>query len=274
MMFDWYQAGVVDSPDYILGHLRDAFDIADVERATPRNGYEHAAKIARGSRTLCEALWGGNTGDRVMVVGTGSNASPVASLVRSEWPDHHLIRADVAEDYDEPDAFEILSAMMLRIADTHRLKVTHYGDWHRGESGRTLYVGSRQSPVMARLYEKGLEQRAKGYSPNASADWVRLEVEVKPKRADARKHLATLEPDDFMACSPWTREVARCLFETSLEAITGLGTIKRMSDDDRALSALVKQYGGLLGRLRDSEGSWDSLGRLLGRLVDESATRH
>lgn len=274
MMFDWYQAGVVDSPDYILAHLRDAFEMSDIERAKPRNGYEQAARIARGPTTLCEALWGGNTGDRVLVLGTGSNASPVASLVRSEWPDHHLVRADVAEDYDEPDAFEILSSMMLNIADKHRLKVTHYGDWHRCENGRTLYVGSRQSPVMARLYEKGIEQRVKGYSPSASPDWVRLEIEVKPKRHDARKHLATLQPDDFMACSPWTREVAQCLFQSSLEAITGLGTIKRMSDDDRALAALVKQYGGLLQRLESGEGSWENLGRLLGRLVGESSTRH
>lgn len=268
MMFDWYAAGVVDSPDYILGHLSDAFDLSDVERVMPRNGYTDAAKVVRGSTTLCEALWGGNTGDRVMVVGTGANASPVASLVRSEWPDHLLIRGDVAEDYDEPDAFDALSALMLNVADKHRLKVTHYGDWHRAEMGRTLYVGSRQSPVFGRLYEKGLEQRAKGLSPDASADWVRLEIEVKPKRADARKHLATLEPDAFMACSAWTREVAQCLFESSLEAVTGLGTIKRLSDDERALAHLVSQYGPLLGRVRNDEGSWDAVGRLLGRLID------
>jgi len=268
MMFDWYQAGVVDSPDYILQHLQGAFDLADIEEAKPRNGYTRAARIARGPTTLCEALWGGNTGDRVLVLGTGAHAAPVASLVRSEWPDHHLVRADVAEDYDEPEAFDILSGMLLNVADQHRLKVTHYGDWHRCENGRTLYVGSRQSPVMARLYEKGLEQRVKGYSPEASADWVRFEVEVKPKRNDARKRLAALEPDDYMACSPWTRDVARVLFESSLEAITGLGTIKRMTDDERALSALVKQYGGLLDRLKTGEGSWESVGRLLGGLVD------
>lgn len=272
MMFDWYAAGVVDSPDYILGHLSRAFDLSDVQRVKPRNGYADAAKIVRGSTTLCEALWGGNTGGRVLILGTGANASPVASLIRSEWPDHHLVRADIAEDYDEPDAFEALSALLLNIADKHRLKVTHYGDWHRGENGRTLYVGSRQSPVMARLYEKGAEQRVKGYAPAASMDWVRLEIEVKPKRADARKHLATLQPDDFMACSAWTRELALCLFNSDLVPITGLGTIKRMSDDERALAALVKQYGGLLGRLNDEHGSWDAVGRLLGRLVDEKET--
>lgn len=270
MMFDWYQAGVVDSPEYILRHLQSAFELSDVEETKPRNGYTRAARVARGSTTLCEALWGGNTGDRVLVLGSGANASPVASLVRSEWPDHHLVRADVAEDYDEPEAFDVLSSMLLNIADQHRLKVMHYGDWHRKENGRTLYVGSRQSPVMARLYEKGLEQRSKGYSINASPDWVRFEVELKPKRNEARKHLATLEPDEYMACSPWTRDVAQVLMNTSLEAITGLGTIKRMSDDDRALAALAKQYGGLLSRLKSDEGSWESVGRLLGRLVEGS----
>lgn len=267
-MFDWYSAGVVDSPDYILSHMSSAFDLSDVERSSSRNGYTHGAKVVRGSNTLCEALWGGNTGDRVMVVGTGENAAPVASLVRSEWPDHYMLRSDVAEDYDEPGAFDALSALMLNVADKHRLKVTHYGDWHRAESGRTLYVGSRQSPVFGRLYEKGLEQRSKGLSATASPDWVRLEIEVKPKRADARKRLATFEPDQFMGCSAWTREVAQCLFQSSLEAVTGLGTIKRMTDDERALAHMVKQYGSLLGRVRNEQGSWDALGRMLGRMID------
>ncbi|WP_460543878.1 replication initiation factor domain-containing protein, partial [Halomonas shantousis] len=255
MMFDWYSAGVTDSPDFILGRLSEGFDLADVERSKPRNGYEHAATVIRGSRTLCEAFWGGNTGDRVLVVGTGENAAPVASLVRSEWPDHHLIRADVCEDYDEPDAFPILSHMMLNVADDHRLKVEHRGDWHREELGRTLYVGSRKSPVYCRLYEKGLQHRTEGLNASASPDWVRLEIEVKPKRNDARKHLATLQPDEFMACSPWTRDVSRLLFESSLDAITGIGTVKRASDRDRALAAMVKQYGKHLESLRNDEGS-------------------
>ena len=109
MMFDWYQAGVTESPEYVLQRLSGAFDMASIERSKPRNGYAEAIQVKRGSTTLCEALWGGNTGGRVLVMGTGDNAAPVASLVRSEWPDHHLVRADVAEDYDEPDAFESLS---------------------------------------------------------------------------------------------------------------------------------------------------------------------
>lgn len=272
MMFDWYSAGVTDSPDYILGRLQDGFPMSDIELAKPRNGYEQAASLVRGSNTLCEALWGGNTGDRVLVVGTGQNAAPVASLVRSEWPDHHLIRGDVCEDFDEPDAFPILSEMMFNVADQHRLKVSHQGDWHRCEEGRTLYVGSRKSPVFCRLYEKGLEHRSKGWNPAASRDWVRLEIEVKPKKNDARKLLATLQPDDFMGCSPWTRDVSRMLFDSSLEAITGLGTIRRLSDRDRALAAMVRQYGKHLESLKSDEGSWCAVGRILGAMIDSTDT--
>lgn len=268
MMFDWYQAGVTESPDFVLSHLQSSFDLADIEGSRPRNGYTHAAKIIRGSRTLCEALWGGNTGNRTLVLGTGENAPQVASLLRTEWPEHYLVRADVAEDYDEAGAFDVLSSLLLNVADEHKLKVTHHGDWHRAESGRTLYVGSRQSPVMARLYEKGCEQRVKGYAPNASMDWVRLEVEVKPKRSDARLKLASLLPDEFMSCSPWTRQVSKLLFDSELDPITGLGTIRRLSDDERSLAAMVKQYGPLLSRMHAQSGSWDAVGKLIGGLVD------
>lgn len=268
MMFDWYSAGITDSPDFILARCSDAFQGSDIRRASPTRGYHQSVEVVRGTRKLCTASWGGNTGDRVLLEGSGENAAPVASLVRSEWPDHLVTRADVAEDFDEPEAFNILSHMMLSIADQYRLKTDHRGDWHRCENGRTLYVGSRKSPVYGRLYEKGCEQRSKGISPTASTDWVRLEIEVKPKRHEARKNLATVEPDDFMRCSEWTREVSRLLFGSSLTAITGLGTIKRQSDHERALAALVKQYGNHLKALKDDEGSWCAVGRVLGALID------
>lgn len=270
MMFDWYGASVTDSPDHILSVCSDAFDMADLKRASPTRGYEQSVEVVRGSRRLCVASWGGNTGNRVLLEGSGESAAPVASLVRSEWPDHMVNRADVAEDFDEPEAFASLSHMMLSIADQFRLKTEHRGDWHRCENGRTLYIGSRQSPFYGRLYEKGYEQRSKGINPNASSDWVRLEIEVKPKRHQAKKDLASVEPDGFMAYSPWTREISRLLFDSSLEAVTGIGTIRRQSDQERALASLVRQYGNTLRGLRSEQGSWESVGILLGSLIDSS----
>lgn len=46
-----------------------------------------------------------------------------------------------------------------------------------GRIGHTLYLGSRESDVFLRVYEKGLEQ-------NVSFDWVRWELEIKHEKAD------------------------------------------------------------------------------------------
>lgn len=266
--FDWYKAGVCDSPDYILGHLMGGFEMSSVVSSRPQHGYAEAADVRRGDRRICSVQWGGNTGDRVMVEASGSEAAPVASLVRSEWPDHYLLRADVAIDVDMPDAWDSLYMMATTLADKYRLKVKHVGDYHRAEDGRTVNVGSRQSSVMMRVYEKGIEQRVKGVNPHASVDLVRVETEVKPKRAAARLHCASLSPVQLLGCAPFTAEAARLLLDESVERVTGLNRLKRPSDRDRALAAMVKQYGRHLESLLDDEGSWCAVGRILGAMVE------
>lgn len=266
MIFDWYQAGIEAKPEVVVDHLCGSFDLADVQPAIPKNGYATAVKVVRGEHCLAEVSWGGNTGKRVLVKGSGSDSPAVASILRAKWPRHQVVRADVCEDYNEPQAFDALSSMLINVADQHRLKVTHYGDWHRGEDGRTLYVGSRQSCVYLRLYEKGHQMRSKGLD-SASLDWVRLEVEVKAKQQVARYHLSQLEPDEFMGCSEWTTQIAGMLLESSLRRVTGLGTVRQPTDRDRALSALVKQYGRHLEGVRNDAGSWEAVGRLLGEMI-------
>lgn len=268
--FDWYKAGVSDSPDYILGHLMGGFDMSSVVSSRPQHGYAEAAEVKLGERRLCSVQWGGNTGDRVMVEASGSEAAPVASLVRSEWPEHYLLRADIAIDIDLPDAWDSLSSMALNLADKYRLKTRHVGDYHRAEEGRSIYVGSRQSPVMMRVYEKGIEQRVKGVDSRASLDLVRVETEVKPKRAAARLHCATLSPSELLGCAPFTAEAARLLLDESVERVVGLNRLKRPSDRDRALAAMVKQYGKHLDSLMNEKGSWCAVGDVIGRMLEDS----
>jgi DNA relaxase NicK len=58
------------------------------------------------------------------------------------------------------------------------------GDDDRGlTTGHTLYLGSRQSNTLIRIYDKALEQRSKGVE--LSTPWVRWEVELKEERAHA-----------------------------------------------------------------------------------------
>ncbi len=131
-------------------------------------------------------------------------------------------------------------------------------------------MGSRKFPVMLRLYEKGKQLQGEGLA-SASSDWVRVEFEVKPKREAARLNLAVTEPDDFVGCSKWSHQMAGMLLESSVRRIEGLGTVRRPSDRDRALAALVKQYGRHLDDVCNDLGSWEAVGRRLGQMI---AARH
>lgn len=266
MRFDYYQAGIESHPKGIIDHMVSSFDMSGAEPIKPQNGYEFAYGIRRGEITLATVMWGGNTGGRVLVKGSGPDSPEVASIIRNEWPRHQVVRADVCVDYDEPQAFDALSGMALNVADEYRIKVEHQGDWHRALEGRTLKLGSRQSPMYARIYEKGRQMQGEGMA-SASPDWVRVEFEVKPKRHAARYNLAVTEPDDFVGCSKWSHHMANMLLESSVRRIEGLGTVRRPSDRDRALSALVKQYGRHLDSVRADVGSWDAVGRMLGAMI-------
>lgn len=266
MIFDWYQAGVERDIQTVLGSLQRHFDLSDVRPEKPLNGYEQAASVSRGPVTLARVQWGGNTGHRVQVKSTGAYAGPLAEFCRGEWGQDHVVqRADVAEDFDEPEGFQILTSTALVLADQYRLKTNYQGDWHRGEA-RTLYVGSRQSPVMLRIYEKGHQLRQEG-EWKASLDRVRVEYEFKPKRERARRLFAHIEPEEMIGASTWTRELAACIHHLDLEPITGMGTVRRASDRDRALAYMVKQYASVMESLREEHGSWSSVGDHLGDLV-------
>lgn len=266
--FDWYAAGVTDSPDYILEYLRHGLGCdPDVRRVYPQNGYTDAAVIAVGDRKLCAAAWGGNTGDRVLVTGTGENAPSVASLVRSEWPDHLLIRGDVRVDVDDPAAWDTLYGMGVSLGKKYRLKLEHHGDYVRGENGRTLNIGSRQSPAYARIYEKGHQLRSEGV-PGVSLDLVRFEAELKPKRRTARAAMASLSPTQMLGAAPFLTEAAALLLGDDVPRVTGLNRLKRPSDRDRALAHAAQQYRKHFASLRADLGSWCAVGEYLGNLVE------
>jgi len=266
--FDWYAGGITDSPDYVLGYLREGLGCdPDVHRVYPKNGYTDSAVISLGDRVLCSASWGGNTGDRVLVTGTGENAPPVASLVRSEWPDHLLVRADVRIDVDDPTAWPTMYNMGVSLGKKHRLKLEHHGDYVRGENGRTLNIGSRQSPAYARIYEKGHQLRAEGVS-GVSLDLVRFEAELKPKRRAARVVMASLSPAAMLGGAPFLAEAAQLLLGDDVPRVTGLNRLKRPSDRDRALAHAAHQYRKHFASLRAELGSWGAVGDYLGKLVE------
>ena len=265
MRFDYYTASIDSKPDHVLEFLRSSYDLSDIQPMAPKNGFERAYGVVRGEHVLARVQYGGPAvGPRVWASASGEDAPPFVDLVRSEFADtHNLLRADVAIDYCEPGAWDKLYGLGIETADKFGLKVKHVGDYHRNEDGRTLYIGSRQSPAMQRIYEKGKQL---GGNP----DYVRSELEVKPQNANAKRTYAYAPPEQMWLATKWTQHV--------LEALTGmtglrpapLGTIRKKSDDERALEFMAKQYGNVLRRkLEELGGDMESFGLFVAGLISK-----
>lgn len=274
MRFDWYQCTMKDPA---VSYEPGQFCLTLADRlggrvATERGlyGYTEQAVIRAGDGDVrARVLYGG--ANRWPNAWASSDATDrFVDLVREEWPDDHLVtRMDCAEDYR--CSFESLCEPFLRLADEYRLRVSQAGDWYRMEAGRTLYVGSRKSPVFLRCYEKGLEQIGKAPSVAAAAriprDWCRVELVVRPEKGPARARAAHGSAEDGWGYAAWSRELASRLMGLDVERVAISSW--RQSDDERALEFMVRQYRQALGRRAEVEGSWEALGRLLGRKVGQ-----
>lgn len=255
--FDYYQGSVNAAPDCVIPALAERFSFSAVDAAKATNGYERACVIHRGDNKLATVQWGGNTGDMTQIKGTGENAAQVAEIIRDIWPHHRLQRADVAEDYSEPDVFKTLTDHAVYLANHYGLKLNQIGDWVRDDvmgKGRTLEVGSRQSPGFLRIYEKGKEKAVRSGGECTDPDHARAEVEIKPQNRYQGFALAKLEPRDYWRCTPFLNEYSKILFQSDMERIR-LHNVTKLSDDDRALQMMLKQYGNIMARLTMANGS-------------------
>jgi len=99
----------------------------------------------------------------------------------------HVTRADLALD----DRDGRLTRERIRAADANDTMVTRWRgdlDWHTNERhgevhGWLVYIGSRKSDALIRIYDKASEQRRKGR--DVAGPWVRLELECHGDFADA-----------------------------------------------------------------------------------------
>lgn len=101
----------------------------------------------------------------------------------------HVTRLDLAIDdkenphYTLPELQEVLEEQRF---------VSKFRTWRMikdcttsGQlTGATLYLGSRQSDIMLRIYDKQLEQIAKGIEGAVGVSWVRWEMELKNEYAN------------------------------------------------------------------------------------------
>jgi hypothetical protein len=256
--FDWYGASVETGADEVLGEMSRAFDMASPETVRGMWGFNRAVALRRGDRSLATVMWEGHdsTGTAgCYVQGTGREAAAIANFLRGRNWVHRVSRVDVAEDYTGDGTWERLSRLTLDVADEHGVKVEHAGDWHRGEAGRTLYVGGRQSVVRECVYEKG---RQLGTDPNH----VRMELRVRPHGLG--KVLASKSsPMELYGSSRWSLDLSERLGHPDVQRLS-LGTVYGDDDKHRARQWLLKQYGHTLRGLETECGSWSAVGEWIG----------
>jgi len=188
--------------------------------------------------------------------------------------DLHLVtRADVREDFADEGAFDRILPQMLEVAKAHRVKVDTRGDHLLTLQGRTVYLGAPSSACRQRLYDKAAELRAKfAADPVKLAQvpehLVRLEAQVRPQTADARRSFAKIEPMEVMGSSPWLREVWKRVAGLDLDPVQ-VGKRWRQADDERSYAYMLAQYGGLIKRMQADLGSWECFGLQLGHDLAE-----
>lgn len=259
--WDWYQSTVMVScpqDSGLVDHLLRAWEFTDFAPGKNLNGYTHGGVIKRGDRVLCHLCWGGQSGVNCK---TTSDESPVLAKALREFGKPHLpTRVDSCVDWQEEGLFDSLSAALIQYAQDNRLSINQQGDWVRGEA-RTLYLGSKDSPVRLVIYEKGYEQGG-----DAPTDWVRMEVRVRPKR-EHRSAVALWESDHAFEAA-WVPDALQCLGWDHLSK-RSVGTVWKRSDAERARHALLKQYGAIMAQWASEVGSWDAFGPAVATALDD-----
>lgn len=245
LKFDWYQAVFEGSADEVAALFIRDFGGEFMDDAG-RNSYQFGQKH---SEMTVFMMWGGqNTGIYLQV--SGQESDDVAQWIRRNFPDHKVSRADVAIDY-RGQSIEHFYGLVEPIARKARVKVEMWGDPDPSYgNGRTYYFGSRTSDVMLRVYEKGLEQRAKGVE-DSPEDWVRFEGQFRPRK-DRKAKAARWTPEEFFTMGKWANEAAN--------KVAGLsGTYQpdesiRKNSDEQSFEYLLLQYGPLIRRMVEKRG--------------------
>ena len=293
MRFDWYQATIWDNNTHAietiakLGHeLRDCDGLARAYRYN--QGWQVLHKDLGAVATI---LVGGNGGN-VHAFASSDATDAFVDLVRTEYEGKHLVtRMDAAQDFNEAGAFMKLRRTCKRVAVAHRLGFQRIQDNLNPESGRTQYIGSKKSDHFGRLYEKGWEQANKckplfpGFKPGMlqsitntvtgeqvkPADWVRLELQVRPQGEEARRVASSATPEQAWGFTAWSHELAKEAMAIDLERI--YIRTKKVSKDEEAMRWKCKQYGGMLSRTQSDLGDWACVGLEIGKIIKEQASR-
>lgn len=271
MRFDYYAATVPEEGRWAVGAILDNWQqgLGEVRNTRGMHGYDHGAEIVLEGQRMAFLWWTEGTG-QAHIQASGTPAHQMAQDIRMLWPKHRVARADVCLDYlGGRPVWTTLRNQGIQVAQVHRLKCREITDPADEGGGRTLYLGSETSVMRARIYEKGLHPEAQ--QQQIPEDAVRLEFQVRPS-SRAKAVLAQLEPERVPAGSKWATALVTAAGELPGEPWQP-GTIWNPPQLERAMEALVRQYGNTLDQYRTRVGSWEKVGAYLGARIEAQNSR-
>lgn len=246
LKFDAFVFKVDFEPFDILQHLENlSFSLSP---ATAKYGYRYCYNLEIGGANHGIVQYGGDSvGTGVYVSILGSHSGRVRDYFLTLGLECSLLRADIALDFDGAKYFKKIASDLVLLAKTKNLKTSTVGDWVQSVGGRTLYVGSRSSVFMIRLYEK---YKQKGIY-TAGEETIRLELEIKPLK-HARLASFPLSALELVSSSSMYSPI----FEKYIKLTNGItmNSIRKESDHERALSHMIKQYQNTLKKQLDLSG--------------------
>lgn len=209
-------------------------------------GYKYAYLLELGGMNHGLIQYGGDSvGIGVYVSVNGFHSERVRNSVQ-HW-DAKLLRADIALDFDGAKYFSEIALDLVNLAKEKNLKTSTVGDWVQQIGGRTLYIGSRTSTYMVRLYEK---YKQKGVDCGGS-EIVRLELEIKPA-LHARDDAFRMSAVQLLSCA----KTYSTIYEKYI-ALTDAQSLTRpwkMTTHELALKQMVIQYQNTLKKELELHG--------------------
>lgn len=242
--FDWYQA-TLDPEVEPFQVLRWASFLGESRPMKGMHGYDRANDFGQ-----LKVLYGGHSGKygvHVIIHG-GDACQGIVDAFRQDFPDHRPSRIDVCADFKSDDAWKKLCGLGQRSAKKHDIMTTTQGDWLDGKRGRTLYIGGKSGIFRARIYEKGHEMRAKGKTPDAPLDWVRVEFQIRPPRHN-RHAASTLTPDQLARSGRWTRFIYDNL-NTERVPTVKLNTRRKTPEPVDSFEYMAAQYCRVIAEIK------------------------
>lgn len=246
--FDYYSFSFPTCDlDQLLTHF-DSTPIYAVEPGPARLGYAQGYQIVDQTGELfCSIYTGGlSQRDRSLCFASGDAAVGFVPYIRSIYPVHDVVRADVKFDFDEPGAWEALHGLGVKCSRALSLSTRYIGPSLQetadvADAGRTLYVGSRSSSSMVRIYEKGIQQGAL-LDSSISTNWVRLELECKPQNPEARSLYASASALDIFTASRTGKYLAKQLSVAVGDTLPSPSPKSSKTNHEKAIAWLRYQY--------------------------------